>query len=82
MDKSPPIRKYKLINDKNNTTDGSDWHLEPNHTHFHLFDDEVNDVQNMLLKRQEIEHELSISKALRSPVAGYISESVGMYCLD
>ena len=80
MDKSSPIHTYKLINDKKNTNDGSNWHLEPNHTHFHFFDDEANSVQNVLLKRQEIEHELSISEALRSPVVGYIPESTSMCC--
>jgi hypothetical protein len=80
MNKSSPIRTYKSINERDNTTNRSDWHLEPNHTHFHFFDDEANNVQKVLLKRQEIEHELSISKALRSPVAGYIPESIGMCC--
>jgi hypothetical protein len=80
MDKTSPIRTYKLINDKDNATHRSDWHLEPNHTHFHFFDDGTNNVQNVLLKRQEIEHELSISKALRSPVVGYIPEGTSMCC--
>jgi hypothetical protein len=82
MDKSSRIRTYKLINDTENTTNRSDWHLEPNHTHFHFFDDEANNMQNVLLKRQEIEHELSISKALRSPVVGYIPESTSMCWQD
>ena len=82
MDDSSPVHAYELINDKDKVTNGSDWHLEPNHTHFLFFDDKTNNVQNVLLKRQEIEHELSISKALRSPVVGYIPESTSMFCQD
>ena len=70
-DKPFPIRQYNLATSKENETRGSSWHLEPNHTHFLFFDNGTNDMKNVLLKRQEIEHELSISKALRSPVAGY-----------
>jgi hypothetical protein len=33
--------------------------LEPNHTHFVLFDDETDGVESIQLKRQEIERQLS-----------------------
>nr|ACD54609.1 transient receptor potential cation channel protein-like protein [Adineta vaga] len=62
------IHEYQLTKNNDNETSISGWHLDPNHTHFLLFDDGSNDVKNMLLKRQEIEHEFSISKALKSPV--------------
>ncbi|UJR11064.1 hypothetical protein I4U23_015247 [Adineta vaga] len=65
------IHEYQLTKNNDNETSISGWHLDPNHTHFLLFDDGSNDVKNMLLKRQEIEHEFSISKALKSPVNGY-----------
>jgi hypothetical protein len=54
--------------------------LEPNHTHFFFFDDETNDVKKMLLKRQKVEHELSISKVLRSPIPGFPPKNISMYC--
>jgi hypothetical protein len=82
MDKQSPIHEYNLIADKDNETDRSLWHLEPNHTHFHFFDDGTNNVQHVLLKRHELEHELSISKVLRSPVVGYQPESTSMCCQD
>jgi hypothetical protein len=115
MDKPSPIHEYNLIADNDNETATSVWRLEPNHTHFHFFDngndiddgkdeddinvindgededdindandgdDETNNVQNVLLKRHEIEHELSISKVLRSPVVGYQPESTSMCCQD
>ncbi len=54
--------------------------LEPSHSHFFFFDDGSNDVTNMLLKRQEVEHEISISKVLRSPVPGFPAKNTGMFC--
>ncbi|CAF1026030.1 unnamed protein product [Adineta steineri] len=65
------IHEYQLITKRNYENRNSGWHLDPNHTHFLLFDDGTNDVKNVLLKRQEIEHEFSISRALKSPVGGY-----------
>jgi hypothetical protein len=74
------IHKYKFITIEDNGSRSSNRHLEANHTHFHLFDDGTNNVQNVSLKRQEIEHELSISKALRSPVVNYQPKSSSMCC--
>jgi hypothetical protein len=86
MDHGPPfIHQYELATDKNNINDNSILHLQPNHTHFHFFDDGkeenggTNDVKNMLLKRQEIEHELSINKSLMTPIAGYEPKMTRMY---
>jgi len=79
----PHIVKYKVRTDKDNKADSSIWRLNPYHTHFHFFDDGkdgTNSVQNILLKRQEIEYKLSISKALKSPVAGYQPKSTSMCC--
>ena len=77
-----PIYIYQLTTNADHETRNSNRHLEPNHTHFLFFDDESNDMGKVLLKRQEIEHELNISKALRSPVVGYIPESTSMFCQD
>ncbi len=76
------IYSYHLAASKEIEAGKSSCHLEPNHTHFLFFDDGTNNVQDVLLKRQEIEHELSISKALRSPVVGYIPKSTSMCCQD
>jgi hypothetical protein len=73
----PHIHKYKFAKTEDTETRSSNWHLEPNYTHFHFFDDGTNNVQNVLLKRQEIEHELSIRKTLKSPVVGYQPKSTG-----
>ncbi len=43
--------------------------MEPNHTHFLLFDDEISDVETINCKRQNIERELS--SALNSKMVGY-----------
>jgi hypothetical protein len=43
--------------------------MEPNHTHFLLFDDEISDVETINCKRQNIERELS--SALNSKTVGY-----------
>jgi len=75
----PPIHQYMLTTRQDCETRSSSGYLEPNHNHFLFFDDGSNDVEKLLLKRQEIEHELSISKALRSPVAGYQPKSTSMY---
>jgi hypothetical protein len=72
--------KYNLINGNGSEANRSICHLEPNHTHFHFFDEGISNEQNILLKRQEIEHELSISKVLSSPMVGYQPESTSMYC--
>ena len=84
MESPSLIRSYKVIDDKDNTNNRSDdWHLEPYHTHFVFFDDRndgTNNVQNVLSKRQEIEHQLSISKVLKQPVAGYKPQNPSMSC--
>jgi hypothetical protein len=77
------IHKYELVTGKDNETDSFVLGLDPYHTHFHFFDDgndTTNNIQNVLLKRQEIEHELNISKALISPVVGYQPKSTSMCC--
>jgi hypothetical protein len=82
----PSAINYKVITSTDKWNESFGWRLEPHHTHFLLFDDETdgndetNNVKNMLLKRQEIEHELSISQVLRSPVIGYQPKSTSMYC--
>ncbi|UJR07341.1 hypothetical protein I4U23_011628 [Adineta vaga] len=48
--------------------------LQPNHTHFILFNDQSIDRTNILYKRQEIEHELSINRILKSPILNYPSK--------
>ena len=53
--------------------------LDPSHTHFFFFDDGSNNVVNMSLKRQEVEHEISISKVLRSPVPGFSTKNTGIF---
>ena len=73
------VHEYQLTTNNDYETNISGWHLDPNHTHFLLFDDGSNDVKNMLLKRQEVEHELSISRQLKSPVNGYKSASDSTY---
>ncbi|CAF0727747.1 unnamed protein product [Adineta steineri] len=50
--------------------------LQPNHTHFILLNDESKDMKNMLSKRQEIEHELSINRILKSPIANYPPKNI------
>lgn len=47
-----------------------------NRTHFILFDDGKanSNMKHILLKRNCIEHELSISEAIRSPLTGHILE--------
>ncbi|CAM4803184.1 unnamed protein product [Rotaria magnacalcarata] len=67
----PPIHKYMMTPSANCDSLSSHGQLEPSHTHFFFFDDGSKDVKNMLLKRQEVEHELSISKVLRSPIFGF-----------
>ncbi|CAF4581833.1 unnamed protein product [Rotaria socialis] len=67
----PPIHKYMMTPSANCDSLNSQGQLEPSHTHFFFFDDGSKDVKNMLLKRQEVEHELSISKVLRSPISGF-----------
>ena len=80
--KEPFIVHYSAITGIANTTASSVWRLEPNHTHFHFFDDgkdknnQMKSMKNMLLKRQEIECKLIINKAIKSPVVGYQSESI------
>ena len=74
------IRKYIVATSKHSEAGSSSGYLEPNHSHFLFFDDGSNDLENVLLKRQEVEHELSISKVLRSPVAGYQPKSTSMSC--
>ncbi len=72
-----PIYIYQSTTNEDHETRNANRHLEPNHTHFLFFDDESNDIE-VFVKRPEIEHELSISKALRSPVVGYIPKSTSM----
>ena len=43
--------------------------MEPNHTHFLLFDDEISDVETINCKRQNIERELSLG--FNSKMVGY-----------
>jgi hypothetical protein len=74
----PPIHKYMMKPSTDHESLNATGQLEANHTHFFFFDDGSKDVKNMLLKRQEIEHELSISKVLRSPVPGFPSKNTGM----
>ena len=59
-------------------TDKSISYLEK-HTHFVLFDDGPNGMNDVLLKRQEIEHELSVSKILKSPIIDYQPQTASMY---
>ena len=54
--------------------------MEANRVDFHFFDVEPDNMQTVLIKRQEIEQELSISKVLRSPVVGYQPNDPGMCC--
>jgi hypothetical protein len=51
--------------------------LEPNHTHFLFFDDGPDDLENVLVKRQEIER--TLSSTLLTSMVGYHQES-GMQC--
>jgi hypothetical protein len=80
----PYFHRYEMTTGNDNQNDNFVLRLQPNHTHFHFFDDGkdgtdgINDLKNMLLKRQEIERELSINKALMSPVVGYQPKSIGM----
>jgi len=83
-DEPPRIHKYTLNSNNVDKTDNSICDLEPNHTAFFFFDygtdDGIDDVKNMLLKRHDIEHQLSISKALRSRENCCQSKSASMYC--
>ncbi|CAF1184093.1 unnamed protein product, partial [Adineta ricciae] len=72
----PPIHQYVLTTSTDDERISVKNQLEPNHTHFFFFDAGSNDMKNMFLKRQAIEHELSISKVLRSPVPGCLSKNV------
>lgn len=67
--------------------DNSIEYSQLNQTHLILFDrgnqqktalTELNRTKNLLLKRNEIEHELSISELVRSPIAGHILERTSM----
>lgn len=74
----PPIHKYVIASSTDRESFNSHGQLEPSHTHFFFFDDGSNNVTDMLLKRQEVEHEISISKVLRSPVPGFPAKNTGM----
>ena len=65
---------------KGKATQSHSERMEENRVHFHFFDVEPDNVQTVLMKRQEIEHELSVSKVLRSPVVGYQPYDPGMCC--
>ena len=43
----------------NAPVDSANCELEPNHTHFILFNDELNDLEKISLRRQMIELQLS-----------------------
>ena len=60
------IQIYDTI--ENNSCD-----LEPNHTHFIFFDDEPDDIENVLIKRQKIEH--ALSSTLATSTSGYRQEN-------
>jgi hypothetical protein len=76
----PPIHKYMMTPNADFENLSSHGRLEPNHTHFFFLDDGSKDIKNMFLKRQEVEHELSINKVLGSPIPGFSPKSVGMCC--
>lgn len=53
----------------NDTLPSNSCDLEPNHTHFILFDEELDDLENVLFRRRKIEQ--ALSSTLATSVMGY-----------
>ncbi len=76
------IQQRKLEQRQVNASFSLDCELEPNHTHFVLFDDATDGVENILLKREQIERQLSRTLIQPKSADDDYRRKSSMYCQD